>query len=176
MRLALDNDSARALAATVARAQLPAVARAHEQLALDVAIADQAAVVRAVVVDDDERATLEPRDRDRARAVACGDDAADGHEADLVQLRTAVVGVVAEDVEQLGMKARHPAKLRRGSDTADRRRTRDRSAYWQIPPVQLVPALQTSTPDANIGSVHQVPGATVPFTLSVNVVLFALAL
>lgn len=153
------------------------MARAHEQLALDVAVADQAAVVRAVVVDDDERATLEPRDRDRARAVACGDDAPDRYEADLVELRTAVVGVVAEDVEQLGMEALHPAKLRGGSDTpawaepAARRR-----AYWQMPAVQVVPDWQTSTPLVNSGSVHTVPGATVPFTLSVKFVLFADAL
>jgi chorismate synthase len=43
--------------------------RTHEQVPLDVAVADQAAIVRAVIIDDHELARVEPRHGYRPRAV-----------------------------------------------------------------------------------------------------------
>ena len=74
--------------------------RAHEVIALDVAVADPTAIVRTGVVDDDELAAVEPGDRDRPRAIAGRDDRAERHEADVGELRPAVVRVVAQLVEQ----------------------------------------------------------------------------
>ena len=84
-----------AFAAAVARDELPAVPRAYQRIAIDVAVADATAIVRARIVDDDEPAALEPGDRDLAGAIARSDDRADGDEAHFVQLRPTVVGVVA---------------------------------------------------------------------------------
>jgi hypothetical protein len=94
------------------------VPRADEQLALDVAVTDLAAVVRALVVDDDHGAALEPRHCDGARTITRRDDAPDRHEAELVQLRPAVVRVVAQLVEELRVDGTHHATLREGSDPA----------------------------------------------------------
>jgi len=156
-----------ALAAAVADAQLPTVPRAHQQLALDVTVADQAAIVRARVVDHDERAALEPRDRDRAGTITRGHDATDRHEADFVQLRAAVLRVVTQDVEDLRVERGHAPRLATGSDSPLARYWRPRSRYWHVPAVQLIPLGHTSTPDVNNGSVQAVPAATVPRTFNV---------
>jgi len=85
------------------------MARAHEQLTLDVAVADAPAVVGTLVVHHHERTTLEARHGDRSCAMAGCDDAAHRHEADLVQLRATVVRVVAELVEELRVDGSHEA-------------------------------------------------------------------
>lgn len=91
----------------------------HEPLTLDVAVADLAAVVGTLVVDDDQRPALEPGDRDGACAVPGRDDATDRHEADLVQLRPPVVRVVAEDIEDLRIQCgAHRTTLRARSDVS----------------------------------------------------------
>lgn len=71
---------------------------AHDALAFYEAVADEAAVVRALVVDHHERAAREPRDRDRAGPVAGGDQPAD-RDVDVVDLWPPVVRVVAKLVE-----------------------------------------------------------------------------
>lgn len=101
------RELADALAATVAGNELPAVPRADQAVALDEAITDPATIVRTLVVDDDQRATRQPRDRDRTRAISGGDDATDRHEAQLVKLWPAVVGVVPELVENLRVEGSH---------------------------------------------------------------------
>ncbi len=94
------------------------MACAHDALALDVAVADPAAIVRALVLDDHQGPALEPGDRDRARAVAGRDDATDRHESDLVQLRPPVVRVVAEHIEDLRVNSAHDTTLGGWSDGA----------------------------------------------------------
>lgn len=75
------------------------MSRTDEHLAIDVAIADATAVVRALVRDDNDAAALEARHRNRARTVAGGDHGADGNKPDLAKLRATVIGVVAQLVE-----------------------------------------------------------------------------
>jgi hypothetical protein len=75
------------------------VPRAHEQLALDEAVADSTAIVGALVIDHDDPATLETRDRDRAGTVAGREDSSDRDKAKLVELRPPVIRVVAKLVE-----------------------------------------------------------------------------
>ena len=81
--------------------------RAHQPLALDVAIGDPAAVVRALVRDHDQPARAEPSDRDRARAIAGREDLANAQGPQLVQLRATVVRVVAQLVEDLRLDRAH---------------------------------------------------------------------
>ncbi len=73
--------------------------RAHEQLALDEAIADPTPIVRALVVDHHDLAALQARHRDRAGTVAGSHDPADRDKAQLVELRPPVIRVVAKLVE-----------------------------------------------------------------------------
>ena len=68
---------------------------AHDPLALDEAVADPAAVVRADVVDDDELAAAEPRDRDLARAPSRAATIAPTGTGELVSCDATVVGIVA---------------------------------------------------------------------------------
>ena len=75
--------------------------RAHDPLAVDEAVADAAAVVRAHVVDDDERAAAQASHRDGASSVARSHDCADRNVAELRELAPAIVGVVPELVEEL---------------------------------------------------------------------------
>lgn len=83
------------------------MARADEELALDITIADTATIVGALVIDDDQRTTLEARHRNRPSTVPRGHDPADRYEADFVQLRATVVRVVAELVEELRVDGSH---------------------------------------------------------------------
>lgn len=85
------------------------MACADKQLALDVAVADAAPVVRALVIDHDEGTTLEARHRDRPGTMASGHDPADRHEADVMQLRATIIRVVAELVEELRVDGSHEA-------------------------------------------------------------------
>ena len=73
--------------------------RTDKVIALDVTVADPTAIVRTRIVDDDELAAIQARDRHRARAVASCDDGSERHEADLRELRPTVVGVIAQLVE-----------------------------------------------------------------------------
>lgn len=91
--------------------------RAHEQVALDVAIADQATVVRAVIVDDDQLAGVEPCDGNRPCTVTGGNDMAQWHEANLVQLWPTIVRVIAQHVEHLGMDRGHGSTVEGRSDS-----------------------------------------------------------
>lgn len=91
--------------------------RTHEQVPLDVAVADQAAIVRAVIIDDHELARVEPRHGYRPRAVTGGNHVAERNEADLVQLWPAIVRVITQHVEHLGMDRGHEPKLRTRSDS-----------------------------------------------------------
>ena len=75
------------------------MARADQQLAVDKTVADHAAIMRAGIVDDDELAAGQARDRNRAGAMARGDDRADGHERQLTELQPTVIGVIAKLVE-----------------------------------------------------------------------------
>lgn len=75
--------------------------RADDQVALDETVADPATIVRALVFDDDELAASEARDRDGASTVPRCDNGTDGHETELVQLRSTIIGVVPELVDQL---------------------------------------------------------------------------
>lgn len=77
------------------------MARAHDQVTVDETIADATTVVRALVLDDHEPAASEASDRDRTGTIASRDDRPDRHEAELVQLRPTIVGVVAELFDQL---------------------------------------------------------------------------
>lgn len=92
------------------------MASADELLALDVAVADPAAVVRALVGDDDQLAGPQACDRHRAGTIARGHDLADLDERQLVQLRPTVVRVVAQLVENLRVDRPHGATLRNPSD------------------------------------------------------------
>src|SRR5579863_4147815 len=103
-------------AAALASDELPAVARAHEAIAVDIAIADRAAVVRAHVVDDDELARHEAGHRDRAGARARRDDVADRDKRQLLDGGAAVVGVVAELGDELCFDGAHARNLRACSD------------------------------------------------------------
>jgi len=96
------------------------MAVADEQLAGHEAIADPAAVVRALVGDNHDLAALEPGDRDRTHTVPRRDDATDRDidgNIEVRELRHPVIGVVTELVEQLGVEDSHGTTLRRGSDT-----------------------------------------------------------
>ena len=92
------------------------MARADEAVALDVAVADTAAVVWADVVHDDQAATAQAGDRDRADTVAGRDQGPHGNEADLVERHAPVVGVVAELVDDLGLDRGHGPSLGAPSD------------------------------------------------------------
>jgi hypothetical protein len=83
------------------------VPRTDETLPFDEAIADATAVVRALIIDDDQRSAREPSNRDRASAIASRDDAPHRHEPELVELRAAVVRVVAQLVENLRVDRSH---------------------------------------------------------------------
>jgi len=82
------------------------VACAHELFAVDEAIGDPAAVVRAPIVDDNQPPALEPRHGHRTRTVARAHHRADRH-VDVRDARRAVVRVVAQDVEELGSHGGH---------------------------------------------------------------------
>jgi hypothetical protein len=75
------------------------VTGADEQLAIDVAIADRASVVRTEIVDDDHAAALQPGDRHRPPSFARRDHRTDRHESDLSYVRAPVVRVVPQLVE-----------------------------------------------------------------------------
>lgn len=84
--------------------------RAYEALAVDKAVADPAAVVRADVIDDDEHAAAQPRDRDRTGAISRCDHHPRGDIDDLRERRSTVVGVVPELVEDLRADGGHTAQ------------------------------------------------------------------
>ena len=76
--------------------------------------------MRALVCDYDEPARAEPGDRYLARAIAGRDDLADAERPQLVQLRAAVVRVVAQLVEDLRLDRAHDgATVGPPSDTRD---------------------------------------------------------
>jgi hypothetical protein len=58
-----------------------------------------ATLYAALILHDDPRTAAEPGDRDRASTIARRHDTTDGHEAELVKLRPAIVRVVAQLVE-----------------------------------------------------------------------------
>jgi hypothetical protein len=86
-------------AGTGADLELPAVAVADQALAIDEAIADPAAIVRALVRDDDDATALESRHGDRPCPIAGADHPPDRHidfYVELGQLGDPVVRVVPE--------------------------------------------------------------------------------
>ena len=80
---------------------------AHQAVAVDEAIGDAAAVVRALVVDDDQPPARQARHRNRLRPDPRAHDRTDRHEPDLCQLGRAVIGVITKDVKELGGQRAH---------------------------------------------------------------------
>ena len=105
-----------ATAGARARIDLPAVARAHQAIAVEEAVGQRAAVVRAAIVDD-ERAPIAQHDqRDRAAALARrGDRAGGGAAQRLGHRRSARLGLDRQ-VGAGGGGRDHQATLRAGSD------------------------------------------------------------
>lgn len=96
--------------------------RAHEEVALDVAVADQASIVWTVIIDDDQLAGVEPSYCNRTCTVTRGNDMTQWDEADLVQLWPAIVRVITQHVDHLGMDRGHATTVEGRSDSCPRRR------------------------------------------------------
>src|SRR5262249_45360024 len=118
-----------ALAAPVAGLELPAVTRADQPFTVDETVGDPAAIVRALVVDDDQPAARQPRDCHRAGTEPRGDHRPDREVGDVVDLGSAtirMIRIVAKLVEEQRGHRGHAATLLGRSDS--RARWRDRRA------------------------------------------------
>jgi len=95
------------------------VASAHDDIAVDEAVGDPAAVVRADIVDDDQPAAREPADRDLACAGARREQRTDRNriEIEVFHLGARVARVVAELVEKLRGDRAHAPNMHAGSDS-----------------------------------------------------------
>ena len=80
---------------------------AHQPVAVDEAVGDPPAVVRALVVDDDQPPARQARHRNRLRSDPRSHDRTDRHEPDLGQLGRTVVGVIPKNVKELGGQRAH---------------------------------------------------------------------
>jgi len=92
--------------------------RAHDAFSLDEPVGDSPTIMRTSIVDDDQPAAPEARDRDPTRTMTRTYDRPDGHEAELLDLGD--LGVVAELVEELRGHRAHLETLGAGSDTTGR--------------------------------------------------------
>ena len=106
--------------------------RAHEALAIDEAVADPAAVVRASIVDHDELTAPESRDRELTSAIARRHDRTNRDVPDFGEREPTVVRVVAQLVEHTCMDRTHATNVGRPSDSASASRVRN-AAEFLIP-------------------------------------------